>query len=201
MVETARRGPGRPSYDSKQKLISAMCSLLAERGYEATSPKMILQRAGVGQGSLYHHFRGKEDLALEVITRLMERSTAFLEGQYALRTSTGDDDEIQSAPARVVTSTLERLFTRAEGQALIRLLADPAVAVLPRLIAATRQWCEELQATIIIGLRADAPDEDPESAEDAARILAPEFNTHAQEGFASALGKGLQSLLRVSRER
>ncbi|MEX2377217.1 MAG: TetR family transcriptional regulator, partial [Dehalococcoidia bacterium] len=46
-----RRGPGRPAYDSKQKLVVATCALLAERGYEATSPKMILDRAGVGQGS------------------------------------------------------------------------------------------------------------------------------------------------------
>jgi TetR/AcrR family transcriptional repressor of nem operon len=36
------------------------------------SPKVILARAGVGQGSMYHHFRGKADLALAAITRTTE---------------------------------------------------------------------------------------------------------------------------------
>jgi TetR/AcrR family transcriptional repressor of nem operon len=30
-----------------------------ERGYAATSPRAILDRAGAGQGSMYHHFAGK----------------------------------------------------------------------------------------------------------------------------------------------
>lgn len=47
-----RRGPGRPAYDSKQKLVAAACKLLSERGFEATSPVMIQQRSGVGQGSM-----------------------------------------------------------------------------------------------------------------------------------------------------
>ena len=49
MVEK-RRGPGRPAYDSKQKLVAAACALLAERGFEATSPQMFQQRSGVGHG-------------------------------------------------------------------------------------------------------------------------------------------------------
>ena len=64
-----RRGPGRPAYDSKQKLVAAACSLLAERGFEATSPLMFQQRSRVGHGSMYHHFpgKGKEGLALDVL--------------------------------------------------------------------------------------------------------------------------------------
>ena len=58
MVER-RRGPGRPAYDSKQKLVAAACKLLSERGFEATSPVMIQQRSGIGQGSMCHHFLGK----------------------------------------------------------------------------------------------------------------------------------------------
>ena len=64
------RGPGRPAYDSKQKLVAAGCALLAERGFEATSPQMFQQRSGVGHGSMYHHYRGKEDLALDAISHM-----------------------------------------------------------------------------------------------------------------------------------
>ena len=41
-----RRGPGRPAYDSKQKLVAATCKLLSERGFEATSPQMFSSARG-----------------------------------------------------------------------------------------------------------------------------------------------------------
>ena len=45
------------------KLIEATKELLWETGYAATSPHDILTRSGVGQGSFYHHFAGKRELA------------------------------------------------------------------------------------------------------------------------------------------
>ncbi|MFD9602048.1 TetR/AcrR family transcriptional regulator [Streptomyces sp. NPDC059970] len=51
------------------RLIEATQELLWERGYVGTSPKAIQQRAGAGQGSMYHHFAGKPDLALAAIRR------------------------------------------------------------------------------------------------------------------------------------
>lgn len=52
-----------------ERLIEATQELLWERGYVGTSPKAIQQRAGAGQGSMYHHFAGKPDLALAAVTR------------------------------------------------------------------------------------------------------------------------------------
>ncbi|MFF3491917.1 TetR family transcriptional regulator [Streptomyces sp. NPDC002795] len=54
---------------TQERLIETTRELLWERGYVGTSPKAILQRAGVGQGSMYHHFTGKQDLALASIRR------------------------------------------------------------------------------------------------------------------------------------
>lgn len=51
------------------RLIQATQELLWERGYVGTSPKAIQQRAGAGQGSMYHHFAGKPDLALTAVLR------------------------------------------------------------------------------------------------------------------------------------
>ena len=53
--------------DTREKLVEATRELLWARGYTATSPKAILTAAGVGQGSMYHHFEGKEALAIEAI--------------------------------------------------------------------------------------------------------------------------------------
>ncbi|MEV8231156.1 TetR/AcrR family transcriptional regulator [Streptomyces sp. NPDC079167] len=51
------------------RLVEATQELLWERGYVGTSPKAIQQRAGAGQGSMYHHFAGKPDLALAAVLR------------------------------------------------------------------------------------------------------------------------------------
>ncbi|MER0478501.1 TetR/AcrR family transcriptional regulator [Streptomyces sp. Edi2] len=60
----ARPAPGAASLSCQE--------LLWERGYVGTSPKAILERAGVGQGSMYHHFTGKSGLALAAIRRTAE---------------------------------------------------------------------------------------------------------------------------------
>ncbi|MFF9202654.1 TetR/AcrR family transcriptional regulator [Streptomyces sp. NPDC014986] len=57
---------------TSERLIESTRELLWERGYVGTSPKAILERAGAGQGSMYHHFKGKPDLALAAIRRTAE---------------------------------------------------------------------------------------------------------------------------------
>ncbi|WP_306367155.1 TetR/AcrR family transcriptional regulator [Nocardiopsis sp. CC223A] len=49
--------------ETKARLVAAAREPLWERGYAATSPRAVLDATGAGQGSMYHHFRGKEDLA------------------------------------------------------------------------------------------------------------------------------------------
>ncbi|MGW0548910.1 TetR/AcrR family transcriptional regulator [Streptomyces altiplanensis] len=62
-----------------ERLVEATRDLLWERGYVGTSPKAIQQRAGAGQGSMYHHFTGKPDLALAAIRRTAEEMRAAAE--------------------------------------------------------------------------------------------------------------------------
>ena len=66
-----------------ERLIESTRELLWERGYVGTSPKAILERAGAGQGSMYHHFKGKPDLALAAIRRTAEELRATAEGVLA----------------------------------------------------------------------------------------------------------------------
>lgn len=61
-----------------------MSELLWERGYAATSPRDVMSRAGVGQGSMYHHFSGKHELAVEAFSSVAEglaAASAVLEGE------------------------------------------------------------------------------------------------------------------------
>ncbi|MGW7521003.1 TetR/AcrR family transcriptional regulator [Streptomyces sp. NPDC054796] len=85
MTPRERPGPGPGPVNgpvkgsgTAEKLIEATRELLWDRGYVGTSPKAIQQRAGAGQGSMYHHFNGKPDLARTAVRRSAEamRATA-----------------------------------------------------------------------------------------------------------------------------
>jgi TetR/AcrR family transcriptional regulator, transcriptional repressor for nem operon len=68
---------------SRDQLTGAMAELLWERGYAATSPREVMARAGVGQGSMYHHFSGKHELAVEALSAVAyeaTRESSLLEG-------------------------------------------------------------------------------------------------------------------------
>ena len=125
------RPVGRPRYDAKQKLTAAMRELLAERGYTATSPKMVLDRAKLGQGSLYYHFSGKEELATATITTLMDRSLTILTEDLDSDDDPDSGTPTEGSPRGVlevsrIETALTGLLSRREGSALVRLLADPA---------------------------------------------------------------------------
>lgn len=57
---------------TRNKLIETTKNLLWENGYEATSPNQILESSGLGKGSLYHHFKGKKELAKVAIEERSE---------------------------------------------------------------------------------------------------------------------------------
>lgn len=174
--------------------MAATCRLLSERGFEATSPVMIQQRSGVGQGSRYHHFpgKGKEGLALDAISHMRASTLAFLDG-----TPTPQGAEVEAVREHIVAA-LDRLFDRREGQALIRLMADGVAGAIKPLAQATRDWCDDIRATIVVMLRADDPAEDSGVADAAASFLAPEFEHLAEELFTAALGRGLVRLPKIA---
>jgi AcrR family transcriptional regulator len=72
---------------AEERLIEATRALLWERGYVGTSPKAIQQRAGAGQGSMYHHFAGKRDLALAAIRRTAQEMRAIVDAQLSAQGS------------------------------------------------------------------------------------------------------------------
>ncbi|OKJ99615.1 hypothetical protein AMK26_26705 [Streptomyces sp. CB03234] len=63
----------------KQALTRAAAELLWERGYTGTSPAMILERANAGQGSMYHHFSGKAELAVAAMSDMSDQLRARTE--------------------------------------------------------------------------------------------------------------------------
>ncbi|MGE5328361.1 MAG: TetR/AcrR family transcriptional regulator [Deltaproteobacteria bacterium] len=52
--------------DKQISIISAAIEIFAEKGYAATSTSEIAKKAGVGEGTIFHHYKTKKDLLLAV---------------------------------------------------------------------------------------------------------------------------------------
>lgn len=187
----AHRGQGRPARGNREKLVAAMRSMLAQYGYAQTSPKMVLEASGVGQGSLYHHFAGKEGLALEAVVHMRETSVAFL-AQRGEEVRTPGRAVADSLAA--IESVLRELFIREEGRALVRLLADAQATESASLASALQTWCDELRAVMLRGLDDETPD--VEADHSAATALAPVVEQLTTELLVKALGAALLGLPR-----
>lgn len=75
--QRAKKGSGRA------RLITATKDLLWECGFEKMSPADVLERSGVGQGSLYHHFDGKLDLARAALAEMVAEEQAAVDSLFA----------------------------------------------------------------------------------------------------------------------
>lgn len=63
---------------SRAAIFSAALELFQERGYEATTMRVIADRAGVSLGSSYHYFPSKEHLVLEFYRHTHELHLAVI---------------------------------------------------------------------------------------------------------------------------
>src|SRR3954464_8256310 len=106
---------------TRDQLIDSTRELLWERGYVGTSPKAIQQRAGAGQGSMYHHFAGKKELALAAVRRIAQARLAAAEEQ--LRAPGPAVDRI--------TAYLRREGEVLKGCPIGRLAQDPDIVADP----------------------------------------------------------------------
>lgn len=57
-------------------IIEATKTLLWEKGYDATSPRAIQDLSEAGQGSFYHHFKSKKDLAAKTMEAVVAERIA-----------------------------------------------------------------------------------------------------------------------------
>ncbi|MEV0239825.1 TetR/AcrR family transcriptional regulator [Streptomyces sp. NPDC050674] len=121
-----------------ERLIESTRALLWERGYTGTSPKAILERADAGQGSMYHHFKGKPDLARAAIRRTAEEMRATAAGVL----------DGPGTPYERIEAYLRRERDVLRGCPVGRLTMDPDVIASPELRAPVDETLDWLRARI-----------------------------------------------------
>ena len=62
---------------SKTKLLDAALNVIRSKGYAASSIEDICQQAGVTKGSFFHHFNGKDELAVEAVAHWDRQTGQF----------------------------------------------------------------------------------------------------------------------------
>jgi AcrR family transcriptional regulator len=91
MAQQAR--PGRPRHTlasgpagatAREQILDAAAALFAERGFAATTTRLIAERVGIRQASLYYHFAGKDELLIELLTTSVRPSLEAVQRIEAL---------------------------------------------------------------------------------------------------------------------
>ena len=67
------------THSTKQRLVDAGLTMLLQHGYHDLGVQALLGATGIPKGSFYHHFKDKEDFALQVIDQYMQGVHAGLD--------------------------------------------------------------------------------------------------------------------------
>ena len=102
----------------RDDIIDAAKTLLWERGYDATSPRAIQDLSNAGQGSFYHHFRSKKELASTTLEMVVDERIAAFDAQF------GDSGPVIERIERFLLEPRDEL----KGCRIGRMVWDSAIA-------------------------------------------------------------------------
>jgi AcrR family transcriptional regulator len=104
----------------KERIHAAALRLLARYGYAGVSLQMIADDVGLHKSSLFHHYRGKLELASEVCLAAMERVLAHVEPLAH------DDPPRRESFLRVIDACLDHFAAEPDAaRLLLSLLVAP----------------------------------------------------------------------------
>ena len=102
---------------ARSAILDATKRLLWERGFEATSPRDVLDASGAGQGSLYHHFPGKLALGVAALEEIAAEEVAAMDAIF----------DPALPPLKRVRAYLERKRDPLKGCRLARMANEAAI--------------------------------------------------------------------------
>jgi AcrR family transcriptional regulator len=91
---------------TRRRVLRAAESLFAQGGYEATGMADVAERAGIGVGTLYHHFPDKRALLLSLIDDWGDRETEHRRSRHAVERFLGEN------PRAAFSEDLRRSYER-----------------------------------------------------------------------------------------
>ncbi len=68
---------------TREKILDSANALIMNAGYGGTTVDEVIEKAGMTKGAFFYHFKTKEDLALSIIERYVQRDRIVLDGIIA----------------------------------------------------------------------------------------------------------------------
>ncbi|WP_395665069.1 TetR/AcrR family transcriptional regulator [Methylocella sp.] len=91
--------------DRRLDIVEAAAALFAERGYQGASMRDIADQVGLLSGSLYHHFKSKDALFLEIHELALQGAADLIEEAVAGREDPWD--RLEAACAQLIEIQLD----------------------------------------------------------------------------------------------
>jgi AcrR family transcriptional regulator len=105
-MDSTRRRPQARSRATRARILDAALELTKKQGFERTSMAEIAREAGIGTGTLYHHFPDKRALLLEFLETWSERVAAERRADLELEAF------MRSDPRAFLQGFLHRVYER-----------------------------------------------------------------------------------------
>jgi AcrR family transcriptional regulator len=71
---------GTKGAQTREHIMATAQNLILQRGYSGTSIDEIISEAGITKGGFFYHFKGKNDLARNLMLRYLEQDDQFFNG-------------------------------------------------------------------------------------------------------------------------
>jgi TetR/AcrR family transcriptional repressor of nem operon len=142
-MSTHANAPERPRDNAKKKLLDAALRVIRTKGYQAATVDELCAAAGVSKGSFFHHFPGKEELAVAAAAHF----GAMADGQFA------------GAPYRQLEDPRERLLAYVDFRtAMLRGELPDFTCLLGTMVQETYATHPAIRAACDAEIRAHAAD-------------------------------------------
>lgn len=90
----------------REELLNIAATVFAEKGFQGSTVREIADKAGILSGSLYHHFKSKEEMAAEVTRRYWD--DLELANQAAVQSSDNPAEQLRALVHTSVRMSLRR---------------------------------------------------------------------------------------------
>lgn len=131
------------SLKTRNKIIQAAQLVFLKEGFQKTTVKQIMEEAGIGYGTVYGHFKGKDDLLIVLMEDVMKRFFEIADTPFFPSTR-------QEAESIIFKQVLEFLQIAETEREMMRVFSDGI-----GLSAAINQKWEEIRLRFIQSITKD----------------------------------------------
>jgi AcrR family transcriptional regulator len=135
---------GRPrATDTRERLLQATISTLAERGFARTSSRAVAERAGANQALVFYYFGGFDDLVVAALERVSSERLA----RYAAAV------DAHERPSELV-ATLRTIYGEDRESGALAVVSEVVAGSVshpelgPRVVALMQPWVELVERAV-----------------------------------------------------